>query len=150
MTLHLVPLSVQNLPAALDVGVAPHQREFVAPVAHSLAEAYVNAATAWPRLVLDGDDAVGFVMAGFDPDSEVEAFRAGVWRLNVAAHAQGRGVGRYAVDAVAGEARSRGFPRISVLWKRGEGGPEGFYLKCGFVPTGEEIGGQVVGRLELS
>jgi diamine N-acetyltransferase len=150
MTLRAAPLSVHNLPAALDIEVAPHQRQFVAPVVHSLAEAYVNPDTAWTRLVLDGDEAVGFVMANFDPDSEVAAFRAGIWRLNVAAGAQGRGVGRYAVDAVAAEARSRDSSCITVLWKRGEGGPEGFYLKCGFVPTGEEIGGQVVGLLELT
>lgn len=149
MTLRVEPLSGQNLPDALEIEVAPHQRQFVAPVAHSLAEAYVNLDTAWPRLVLDGDEPVGFVMANFDPASELAAFRAGVWRLNVAVAAQGRGVGRFAVGVVADEARARGFPAITVLWKRGEGGPEGFYLRCGFVPTGEEIHGQVVGALEL-
>jgi diamine N-acetyltransferase len=148
MTLRVEPLSVRNLPAALGIDVAPHQQQFVAPVVHSVAEAYVNAATAWPRLVLDDDEAVGFVMANFDPESGVEAFRAGIWRLNVAAPAQGRGVGRYAVGVVVEEARARGFPRITVLWKRGEGGPEGFYLRCGFVPTGQEIEGQVVGSLD--
>jgi diamine N-acetyltransferase len=149
MTLRVAPLSVENLPDALGVEVAPHQRQFVAPVVHSVAEAYVNLATAWPRLLLDGDEAVGFVMANFDPDTELDAFRAGIWRLNVAAGAQGRGVGRFAVGVVAEEARSRGLSRITVLWKRGEGGPEGFYLRCGFVPTGEVIHDQVVGALNL-
>ena len=31
----------------------------------------------------------------------------------------------------------------------GEGGPEGFYLKLGFRPTGEEMGGEIVGELQL-
>jgi len=150
MTLHAVPLSTRNLSAALRIEVAEHQRQFVAPVAHSLAEAYVNPGTAWPRLILDDDEAVGFVMANFDPDSDLDAFRAGIWRLNVDTAAQGRGVGRFAVGLVADEARSRGCFRITVLWKRGEGGPEGFYLRCGFVPTGEEIHGQVVGALDLA
>lgn len=143
-----VELTPENLPHALGIEVAPEQREFVAPVVHSIAEAYVNP-TAWPRLIVEDERPVGFVMAGFDPHARVDAFRAGIWRLAVAVAAQGRGVGRFGVDAVAAEARARGLSRISVLWKRGEHGPEGFYLRCGFVPTGEEILGQVVGVLEL-
>jgi diamine N-acetyltransferase len=53
------------------------------------------------------------------------------------------------VAAVADEARRRGFSRITVLWIPGEGGPEGFYLKLGFRPTGEEMGGEIVGELQL-
>ncbi|GAA2431855.1 hypothetical protein GCM10010405_13440 [Streptomyces macrosporus] len=34
----------------------------------SLAEAYVHPGTAWPRLVLDGERPVGFLMAFFDID----------------------------------------------------------------------------------
>lgn len=132
------------------VGLPPRVGEpaNVAPVVYSLAEAYVTP-TAWPRAILDGDEVVGFVMANFDPDSEIEAFRAGVWRLNVADQAQGRGVGRYAVEEVAEEARRRGVSEITVLWEPGEGGPEGFYLKLGFVPTGEELFGERVGVLRL-
>jgi diamine N-acetyltransferase len=36
-----------------------------------------------------------------------------------------------------------------VLWVRGEGGPEEFYLKLGFRPTGQEFHGQIVGELPL-
>jgi len=32
---------------------------------------------------------------------------------------------------------------------RGYGGPEGFYLRLGFRPTGEEMHGEVVGELIL-
>jgi diamine N-acetyltransferase len=149
MALQIVGLSPENLPHALGIEVAPEQREFVAPVVQSVAEAYVSP-TAWPRLIVDDERPVGFVMANFDPHARVEAFRAGIWRLNVAVTAQGRGVGRFGVEAVATEARSRGLPQITVLWKRGEHGPEGFYLRCGFEPTGEEILGQVVGVRKLS
>lgn len=145
--LRLAELTVQNLPAATRITPAPGQERFVAPVVESVAEAYVNP-TAWPRVVLDGDEIVGFVMANFDAGNEVAAFRAGVWRLNVTASAQGRGVGRFAVEQVAYEARRRGFERITVLWERGEGGPEGFYLRLGFVPEGE-LFGETVGVLDL-
>jgi diamine N-acetyltransferase len=146
--LRLAELTSDNLGAAVGLTLKPGQENFVAPVVHSIAEAYVTP-TAWPRVVVDGDRVVGFVMANFDPDNELEAFRCGIWRLNVAADAQGLGVGRFAVDAVAAEARRRGQSRLTVLWEKGTGGPEGFYLTLGFVPTGE-LFGEVVGTKDIS
>ena len=92
--LRLAELTPDNLPAAVKLTLKPGQEKFVAPVVESIAEAYVIP-TAWPRVVLDGDRVVGFVMANFEPDNEVEAFRCGIWRLNVAADAQGLGVGLF-------------------------------------------------------
>jgi diamine N-acetyltransferase len=149
MTLRLVELTADNVAAACRVSVSPEQQRFVAPVAESIAEAYVHYGTAWPRLILDDDRVVGFVMGNFDPDSDIRAFRAGIWRLNIAAGEQGRGYGRFAVDEVAAEARRRGHKRITVLWLQGDGGPEPFYLRLGFTPTGEVIGGEIVGELFL-
>jgi diamine N-acetyltransferase len=120
----------------------------VAPAVDSLAQAYVHD-TAWPLLIVDDDRVVGFVMANFDPASEIDAFRVGIWRLNIAASAQGRGYGRYAVEAVAAEARQRGYNRITVLLEQGDGGPEAFYLRLGFTPTGEVVSGEIVGELML-
>lgn len=74
-------LTPDNVRAACDLRVKPGQEKFVAPVVESLAEAYVRPATAWPRLILDEDRVVGFVMGGSDPDSEIDAFRAGIWRF---------------------------------------------------------------------
>ena len=145
----LASLTPENLGKAVGITLRSEQEAFVAPVVQSIAEAYVNP-TAWPRLVVDGDDVLAFIMGNFDRDHELEAFRAGIWRLNVAASAQGRGVGRFAVNALEEEARARGVERISVLWERGEHGPEEFYLKLGFVPTGEEHFGEVVAFKDLS
>ena len=144
MTLRLAELDSDTLLAAVRMPLKPGQERFVAPVVNSVAEAYVTP-TAWPRVILDGDEVVGFVMGNFDPDNELEAFRAGIWRLNVSADAQGKGVGRFAVDAIAAEARRRGAERITVLWEPGDEGPEGFYLSVGFEPTGEELFGEIVG-----
>jgi diamine N-acetyltransferase len=147
--LRLAEIRPDNVRAACQVAVAPEQEKFVAPVVFSLAEAYAQPDVAWPRLVYDGDEAVGFVMGGFDPDSPVPVFRCGVWRLNIAAGKQGRGYGRFAVEGVFAEARRRGQRRATVLWVPGPGGPGDFYLKLGFRPTGEEIDGQVVGAIDL-
>lgn len=149
MTVRLAELTPGNVAAACRIGVRPEQQKFVAPVAESIAEAYVHYSTAWPRLILDDDRVVGFVMGGFDPASEIDAFRAGIWRLNIAAGEQGKGYGRFAVEAIAAEARRRRLNRITVLWIQGDGGPEGFYLRLGFTPTGEVIGGEIVGERML-
>ncbi|WP_030144382.1 GNAT family N-acetyltransferase [Glycomyces sp. NRRL B-16210] len=147
--LRLEVITPDNVGAACKIKVAPDQEAFVAPVVESLAEAYASYATAWPRLVYAGDEPVAFVMGGFDPNAEIEFFRCGIWRLNVAAEHQGKGYGRFATEAVFEEARRRGGNRATVLWKPGEKGPEGFYRKIGFKPTGEEFYGQLVGAIDL-
>jgi diamine N-acetyltransferase len=148
-TPRLEKVTPENLDAACGLTVRPEQRSFVAPVVKSLAEAYVHADIAWPRLIFAGDELVGFVMGAFDPINPVQAFRCCVWRLNIAADRQGRGYGRFAIEAVGAEARRRGHRRLSVLWERGAHGPEDFYLRLGFRPTGQEYGGEVVGGLML-
>jgi diamine N-acetyltransferase len=119
-------------------------------VAFSLAEAYAQPVVAWPRLVYAGERLVGFVMGAFDPDNPIGFFRCGIWRLNIATGEQGKGFGRFAVQAVLEEARRRGQRRATVLWVPGPDGPEGFYLRLGFRPTGEQFGGQTVGELLLA
>ncbi|MER5650000.1 GNAT family N-acetyltransferase [Streptosporangium sp. NPDC002524] len=151
-SLRLAPITSANIEAAVSVEVRPGQERFVSPVVKSLAEAYVHPEVAWPRLILDGDRPVGFLMAFLDIDWNGEGadFRSGLWRLNVSADAQGRGVGRFAVESVAAEIRRRGGTRLYVTWEPGEGGPEDFYLKLGFRLTGEKSGGETVGVLDLT
>ncbi|MEV6976738.1 GNAT family N-acetyltransferase [Kitasatospora sp. NPDC093806] len=153
--LRLEPVTPENIDAALALRVHPAQERFVSPVVKSLAEAYAYGETAWPRLVYDGDRPVGFVMAFFDvtfyPDKPGDLPRSGLWRLNIAADAQGRGCGRFAVEQVVAEIRRRGGDRVTVTYEPdGEGGPAEFYARLGFRPTGEFSGRQVVAELELS
>ncbi|MBM0232557.1 GNAT family N-acetyltransferase [Micromonospora sp. STR1_7] len=144
----LVKVTPDNVRVACGLTVRPDQERFVSPVAWSLAEAYAQPAVAWPRLIVDGDEVVGFLMGFFDivwdPDRP-DGLRSGLWRLNIAAEHQGRGYGRFAVRAVREEARERGHDRVYTTWEPGTDGPERFYLKLGFRPTGETSGGQVVG-----
>lgn len=67
-TLRLAELDRDNLDGALKLALKPGQERFVAPVATSIAEAYVTP-TAWPRLALDREQVVGFVMATSIPMS---------------------------------------------------------------------------------
>jgi diamine N-acetyltransferase len=147
--MRLEELSASTIVAANSLSLKPGQEQFVAPVSHSIAEAYVNPTTTWPRVVLDGDTVVGFIMGNFDPDAADEEFRSCIWRMNVAAEAQGKGVGRFAVHALAEEARSRGFHRLTVIWESGEEGPEEFFKRIGFVIIGQTQYGENIGALEI-
>ncbi|WP_326696717.1 GNAT family N-acetyltransferase [Streptomyces sp. NBC_01754] len=152
----LEELTPDNVLAACALDVAPAQRRFVAPVARSLAEAYVRPGIAWPRLICDGDRAVGFVMAFFGVRFDCDAStpgappRSGLWRLAVAAGEQRRGYGRFAVQAVNEEIRRRGGTVSSVTWDAGEGGPEEFYLGLGYHRLGLTEDGEHVGELDLT
>ncbi|MGW4564517.1 GNAT family N-acetyltransferase [Streptomyces sp. NPDC004561] len=152
MTLRLEEVTPRNFEAALGIRIRPDQEHAVEPVAHSLAEAYVHpAGVAWPRLIVDGDRPVGFLMAflGIDWYGDGGVRRSGLWRLNIAAEEQGRGHGRFAVESVAAEIRRRGGEELYVTWHPGPDGPEDFYLRLGFHKNGETSGGQTVGVLEL-
>ncbi len=128
-----------NVGAACRLRIQPEQERFVAPVAVSLAEAYAYGDVAWPRLVFDGDELVGFVMAGFVDGHPL--LHSTLWRLNVAAAAQGKGYGRFAVRAAAEEARRRGRTELTLGYAKGDAGPEAFYLRLGFRPTGRQLDG---------
>ncbi|MFD2766267.1 GNAT family N-acetyltransferase [Micromonospora eburnea] len=148
----LEKITTENVLAACAIAVRPDQEGLVEPVARSLAEAYVQPDVAWPRLIVDGDRPVGFLMAFLDirwRANDPADVRSGLWRLNIAADQQGRGYGRFAVEAVAEELRRRGTDRLVATWVPGAHGPERFYRRLGFRLTGEHSGDQVVGALDL-
>ncbi|MFF5548839.1 GNAT family N-acetyltransferase [Streptomyces olivaceoviridis] len=153
MTPRLEEVTPGNFDTAVALRVRPDQEHAVAPVVRSLAEAYVHPrGVAWPRLIVDDGRVVGFLMAffGIDWHGDGSVRRCGLWRLNIAAGEQGRGYGRFAVDAVAGEIRRRGGTELYVSWHPGPHGPEEFYLRLGLRKNGETSGDQTVGVLDLS
>ncbi|MGW2126095.1 GNAT family N-acetyltransferase [Streptomyces sp. NPDC001758] len=151
--LRLEEITPENLKAALGIRVRPDQECAVDPVADSLAEAYVRPDHAWPRLIMDGDRPVGFLMAFLDIDWHGDGgsvIRSGLWRLNIAADEQGKGYGRFAVESVADELRRRGTEEFHVTWHPGDHGPENFYLTLGFRKNGEVAEDETVGVLPLT
>ncbi|WP_166984071.1 GNAT family N-acetyltransferase [Paramicrobacterium fandaimingii] len=147
--MRVVELSASTIVAVNALSLRPGQEQFVAPVSYSVAAAVTNPATTWQRVVLDGDDVVGFVQGNFDHEGMDEYFQSVLWRINVDAEAQRQGVGKFAVDALAAEARERGFQHINVMYEPGEGGPEQFFLAVGFSPVDETEYGEVVGQLTI-
>ncbi|MFF8380771.1 GNAT family N-acetyltransferase [Streptomyces sp. NPDC015661] len=152
-SLRLEQITPATVDAALALRVHPHQERNVAPVVKSLAEAYAFGENAWPRLIFDGDELVGFLMAFLDiawnEEKDPDDRRSGLWRLNISADAQGKGYGRFAVDALREELRRRGASRLYVTWEPGPDGPGAFYERLGFRTTGEASGGQTVGVLDI-
>jgi diamine N-acetyltransferase len=148
--LRLELVTQQNVRAACGLKVRPDQEDLVAPVAWSLAAAYTVPEVVWPRLVYEGDRLVGFVMALFATDHENPVYRSFLWRLNIGAEHQGSGFGRFAVEGVYEEAKRRGHHRLSVSYYPYQHGPEGFYQRLGFQPTGAHIQDEVVAERLLS
>jgi diamine N-acetyltransferase len=148
--LRLEELNATNIVAANNLSLKPGQEQFIAPVTYAAETAVVNPATAWQRVALNGDRVVGFIHGNFDPDNQHEEFRACIWRINVDAEAQGKGVGRFLAHALAEEAKRRGFDHITVLWEPGEEGPGEFFHRIGFRDVGETQYGDVIGSLQLA
>jgi diamine N-acetyltransferase len=144
--------------AALALRVAPAHEQFVSSVATSLDEAaqYPEAcARYWA--VYGGDTAVGFAM--ISDGIPVETLEADptligpyfLWRLLIDVGRQRRGYGTATLDAVVDYVRGR--PGADALYTsagHGEGSPQPFYERYGFVPTGAVLEGEVVLRLDLS
>ena len=123
--LRLVELSAATIVAVNNMSLKPGQEQFLAPISYAVAGTVANPATAWQRVVLDGDDVVGFVSANFDLEATQDYFQSVLWRINVDADDQGRGVGRFAVAKLIEEARDRGMSHVNVIYEAGCGWARG-------------------------
>lgn len=147
--LRLEELSARTIVEANSLTLRRGQEQFVTPPSYAIADSFLNPITSWPRVVLDGDKVVGFIRGNFDAEAHQEEFRSCVWRVTVSGDAQGGGVGKFAVLALAEEAKSRGFDHITALWEPGDDGPEQFFLRVGFVITGQTQYGENIGTLRI-
>ena len=142
----------------LALEVAPGQDRFVASVEDSFRDA-IDDARAVPRMwsINDRDRVVGFAMISdgipverlaSDPDLIGPYY---LWRLLIDRRVQRRGYGSATLDAIVAYVRTR--PGADVLWVsagQGEGSPQPFYERYGFVPTGDVMDDEVVLRLDLT
>jgi diamine N-acetyltransferase len=125
--------------------LSDRQKRMVAPNAVSIAQAHFHE-RAWFRAIYADDTPVGFVMI-YDDSDEGKYF---LWRLMIAGPHQRKGYGRRAMEQVIEYVRSRpGAESLGASYVPVEGGPEGFYGKLGFEPTGEIDHGEVIVQLSL-
>jgi len=144
--------------AVLGLRAGEGKERFVASVQDSFRDA-VRDARACPRMwsVNDGDRVVGFVMISDGIPAERLASDDDLigpyflWRLLIDERSQRHGYGTAAIDAVVAYLRTR--PGADVLWVsagQGDGTPQPFYERYGFVPTGGVMDDEIVLRLDLT
>jgi diamine N-acetyltransferase len=154
MEIELVPVEGDDVDRALALELREGQTRFVAPVAQSLDDARDHPeARPWMRLVLLDGEPAGFVMLSWDvvPDPPRLYGPWFLWRLLVDGRRQGSGVGRAIIDRLAAIVREQGGRELLTSCVPGPDGPEGFYLRLGFEPTGGvDPDGEILLRLRLA
>ena len=141
----LKEITADTVRAICDLSVLEEQKQFVAPNAVSIAQAYFSE-YAWFRAIYADDTSVGFLML-YDNAEKPEYF---LWRFMIDARYQRMGLGRRALELLIEYVRTR--PDAKELFTsvhQAEGGPQGFYESMGFRLTGDMEEGEAVLRLEL-
>ncbi len=130
----------------LSETLSDDQQKMVAPNAVSIAQAHFSD-NAWFRAIYADETPVGFVMLYDNPDKG-EYF---LWRLMIAEPHQRTGFGKRAIELLVDHVKSRpNATNLGASYVPTDGGPEGFYKKLGFEPTGEVEHGEIVIRLPLT
>ena len=143
--------------AVMRLRRGPGQERHLGSMASHFEDALADA-SACPRMwsAHDGDLLVGFVMISDGIPAERLAADDDLvgpyflWRLLIDERFQGRGYGSATMDAVVAYLRTR--PGADVLWtscRAGPGSPQPFYLRYGFVLTGEVKWGEDLLELDL-
>ncbi|WP_433271796.1 GNAT family N-acetyltransferase [Actinosynnema sp. CS-041913] len=143
--MRLEPVTEDNYRAVIDLEVHEEQRAFVATNLRSIADAWIHRPRMQPLAMYSGDDLVGFTLLYRDQPRVLH-----IVRFMIDRRAQGRGLGRKALAAIADVARSEGRTRLSLSLMPGNAVAHGLYAAFGFVETGEVDGGEVVMKHDLA
>jgi diamine N-acetyltransferase len=145
-TVTLREVTKEDLGEILRLRVAPEQERFVAPNAVSIAQAHFHPDIAWFRAIYADETPVGFLMLHDEPARPMYH----LWRFMIDRRFQGRGYGARAMELVIEHVRGRpGSVELTLSHVPGDGAPDGFYERLGFVHTGEEDEGELVMRIPL-
>ena len=135
----------------LSETLSPAQRGMVADNVRSMAEAYFSE-SAWMRAIYADDIPIGFIMThtGSDYEDGIDCPGVFLWRFMIAGPYQGKGYGKKAIDKLIQHLKAMGIPLLYTSCGQGEGSPENFYRKLGFIPTGDHYGDEIELVLDLS
>ena len=151
MAISFRPITDANRDEVVALRVAPSQTRFVGSVADALADAgEYPEAKPWYRAVYAEEVPVGFVMLSWDVVPQPPRIIGPwfLWKLLIDERSQRRGYGREVVRLVAQTVGENGPTELLTSCVQAADGPEGFYRRLGFAPTGEfDVNGEIILRL---
>lgn len=144
--IHFMRITATTMNQICDLSetLSPAHRKMVADNVRSIAEAHFSP-SAWMRAVYADDAPIGFIMThtGSDYEDDIDCPGVFLWRFMIAESFQGKGYGKRALEKLIQQLMAMGIPRLYTSCGQGEGSPEGFYRKLGFVPTGDHYGHEI-------
>ena len=147
-------ITEQNRDAIVALEVARAQRRFVGTVTQALMDAEeIPEGKPWYRAIYADEQPVGFLMLSWSvtPDPPRIIGPWFLWKLLIDERYQRRGYGRDAVGLVVDIVRANGAAELLTSCVVGDGGPEPFYRRLGFRPTGDfDENGEIILALDLS
>ena len=152
-TVRLVEITQDNVYTVARLATHHSQERFVATMPESYTDALVpeiidgHPVVPWMRAIEADGELVGFLMLAERTDVHLTPY---LWRLLVDARHQGRGVGARAIRLVGERLAAEGDTVLTTSWVDAPGGPEGFYRKLGFEPTGEIDDGEIVASIPIA
>jgi RimJ/RimL family protein N-acetyltransferase len=149
----LVPITHENERDVHRLRTHKTQEEFVATVANSYVD-YLFPYDAendihlvpWMRAIKADGEYVGFVMLALISEENPEPY---LWRLLIDRHHQRRGISSRVLAMIEDECRAMGGTSVLTSWVEGKGSPAPFYMKHGFVPTGNIVDDETEARKTL-
>jgi diamine N-acetyltransferase len=142
---NLEDVGADNWQACTALEVEQWQQGFVAPVAYYLALCAYGESPWQPLAVRSGQEVVGFVMWGIDPEDE--SFWIG--GLIIDRRHQRRGYGRAVVAQLLERAVSAGHREAALSYDPHNIQAQSLYSSMGFVETGELVDDETVARRHL-
>nr|WP_212647218.1 GNAT family N-acetyltransferase [Enterococcus sp. 9E7_DIV0242]OTP13620.1 hypothetical protein A5888_003098 [Enterococcus sp. 9E7_DIV0242] len=133
----LKPVTQETIDACLALKVMDDQEHFVAPVAKSLAYAYVNQEYCRPFGIYDGEKLVGYVSTIYDPSDGMYC----IWHMLIDKEEQGKGYGIAGLERVIAYFQSAPFGKgtsIGLSCDEHNQRALNVYHKLGFKENGEK------------
>lgn len=151
--IHFMRITATTLNQICDLSetLSPTQRKMVADNVRSIAEASFSP-SAWMRAIYADETPIGFIMThtGSDYEDGIDCPGVFLWRFMLGDPWQDKGYGRRALEKLIQHLQAMGIPRLYTSCGQGEGSPEWFYRKLGFVPTGDHYGDEIELALDVT
>jgi diamine N-acetyltransferase len=144
----------ENRARVVALRVGSNQERFVGTVAGALSDAEeIPEGKPWYRAIYAADKPVGFVMLSWNVPPHPPRIIGPwfLWKLLIDERHQKRGYGRAAVELIAQVVRANGAAELLTSCVPGDDGPESFYRRLGFLPTGDvDENGEIILALDLT